>query len=375
MDFSYTAEQEELRNLAKEIFATADDPTRLKAVESEAAWFDGDLWKRLADSNLLGVTVPDSEGGLGFGLLEACLAAEQCGRTLGHVPLIPTVVGGALPLARFGSEDLRREVLGGVVTGETILTMGLDGLRGGAPLRAEQKGSGWVLEGEKAFVPFADRAQAVVVTAGEEGGRGVFLVRTDEPGLSSEPQPTMSGDPQFLFRFDGVSAVPLVEPGAEGEKAGHWLVQSCQVAYCALELGIAEAALRMTARYTSGRVQFDRPIATFQAVGHRLADSYIDVLAMRWTMLEAAAALAAGLPADEAVCTAKWWACDGGHRVISAAQHCHGGVGVDMNYPLYRYFLWSKEVEVTLGSAAQQLAELGRQIAREPGASAGPSSV
>lgn len=361
MDFAYSDEQSELRRLAKEVFASADDVKHLEAVESEPDWFDTELWQRLASTNLLGVTIPVADGGLGFGILEACLVAEQCGRTLGHVPLIPTIVGGVMPVARFGSDEHRRELLGGVLGGETRLTAA-PGQDGDPPLLAHSDGSGWVLEGQVPFVPWAHLAQAVVVPASEGNDRGLFLVPLG-PDTSRERQVTMSGDPQFVVGFDGTSATALVSPGPAGDAAVAWLRQLLQVAHCALELGIAEAALRMTARYTSQRVQFERPIATFQAVGHRMADSYIDVLAMRWTMLEAAAALASGESADEAVCTAKWWACDGGHRVVSAAQHCHGGVGVDMSYPLYRHFLWSKQVEVTLGSGAQLLAELGQRIA------------
>lgn len=363
MDFAYTSEQEELRGLAKEIFASADDTGRLPGIEAEPEWIDRDLWKRLADSNLLGVTVPEADGGLGFGLLEACLVAEQCGRTLGHVPLIPTVVGGVLPLVRWANDELRHRMLSGVLSGDTIFTMALTELPDAPMARGRRTGEGWVLEGQKAFVPYGHLADAFVVSASGDEGGGLFLVDRRAEGVTLERQTTMSGDPQFLLDLEAVPATVLAAPGDQGDEAVHWLLQRSQVAYCAMELGIAEAALRMTARYTTERVQFERPIATFQAVGHRMADCYIDVLAMRWTMLEAAARLDAGEPADEAVYTAKWWACEAGHRVISAAQHCHGGVGVDMSYPLYRYFLWSKQIEVTLGSASEQLAELGRQIA------------
>jgi alkylation response protein AidB-like acyl-CoA dehydrogenase len=132
-----------------------------------------------------------------------------------------------------------------------------------------------------------------------------------------------------------------------------------------MELGVAERALRMTAEYTTTRRQFDRPIATFQAVAQRAADAYIDVEAIRVATWHAAYRLSAGLPATEAVAIAKYFACEAGHRVVYAAQHLHGGIGFDLDYPLHRYYLWSKQIELTLGSAATHLARLGAELARQ----------
>src|SRR5581483_7042007 len=132
---------------------------------------------------------------------------------------------------------------------------------------------------------------------------------------------------------------------------------------CAVEMGVVERALRMTAEYTSKREQFGKPIATFQAVGQRAADAYIDVEAIRWTTWQAVWRLAAGLPAADALAVAKFWAAEGGHRVVYAAQHLHGGIRLDLDYPVHRYYLWSKQIELTLGAATPQLVRLGASIA------------
>ena len=124
--------------------------------------------------------------------------------------------------------------------------------------------------------------------------------------------------------------------------------------------------MRLTAEYTKTREQFDRPIATFQAVGQRAADAYIDAEAIRLTAWQAAWRLAAGLPAAAEVAVAKFWAAEGGQRVVHAAQHLHGGIGVDRDYPLHRYFLWAKQLELTLGGATAQLLRLGALLADEP---------
>ena len=131
-------------------------------------------------------------------------------------------------------------------------------------------------------------------------------------------------------------------------------------------VGVCAEALRLTAEYTKTREQFERPIATFQAVGQRAADAYIDTEAVRLTAWQAVWRLSEGLPATESVAIAKFWTAEGGQRVVHAAQHLHGGMGVDRDYPLHRYFLWAKQIELTLGGGTQHLLELGKILADEP---------
>jgi acyl-CoA dehydrogenase len=126
---------------------------------------------------------------------------------------------------------------------------------------------------------------------------------------------------------------------------------------------VVERALELTSAYARDRVQFGRPIGSFQAVTQRLADAYIDVEAVRLTMWQAAWKLAAGLPGGTEVATAKFWAADAGHRVAHTAVHVHGGTGIDMSHPVHRYFLAAKQAEFTLGGATQQLVRLGDILA------------
>jgi alkylation response protein AidB-like acyl-CoA dehydrogenase len=135
---------------------------------------------------------------------------------------------------------------------------------------------------------------------------------------------------------------------------------------CVLEAGACATALALTGEYTKTRVQFDRPIATFQAVGQRAADAYVDTEAIRLTAWQAASRLSDGLPASSEVAVAKFWAAEGGQRVVHAAAHLHGGVGVDRDYPLHRFFLLTRQIELTLGGANESLRRLGRTLADEP---------
>ncbi len=114
--------------------------------------------------------------------------------------------------------------------------------------------------------------------------------------------------------------------------------------------------MRIAAEYTTEREQFGRPIGSFQAVQQRMADAFIDVEAIRWTTWHAAWLIAQGRPADRAARIAKFWAAEAGARVAATTQHVHGGIGIDITYPLHRYFLWAKHNELTLGPASAQLA-------------------
>jgi acyl-CoA dehydrogenase len=173
--------------------------------------------------------------------------------------------------------------------------------------------------------------------------------------------------PEALLVLDGVAvgADAVLGPLDAAGTALAWLVEHATVALCAVTAGVCAEAVRLTGEYTTGREQFGRPIATFQAVGQRAADAYVDAQAVRLTMLQAAWRLSAGMPAAREVAVAKYWAAAGGQRVVHAASHLHGGVGVDRDYPLHRYFLLAKQLELSLGGARRQLVRLGGLLAAE----------
>jgi acyl-CoA dehydrogenase len=141
------------------------------------------------------------------------------------------------------------------------------------------------------------------------------------------------------------------------------MLERALVGLCAIQVGVAEQAVRMAAEYTSSRQQFNKPLSTFQGVALKAADAYIDTEAMRVTMWQAAWKLAEGRDATSDALVAKWWASEGGQRVVHITQHLHGGLGADVDYPIHRYFLWGKQIEDTLGGASATLARLGRVLA------------
>ena len=175
-----------------------------------------------------------------------------------------------------------------------------------------------------------------------------------------------TGRPEARFELSGVpvDAGALLGAGAvDGTEVVRFIERHSNVGLCMTMSGAARASIELAADYTKQRHQFDRPIATFQAVSQRAGDSYIDAEAIWLTAYQAAWRLSAGLPADREIAIAKYWASEGGFRVAHAAVHVHGGVGVDRDYPLHRHFLAARQMELTLGHAEEQLADLGRLIA------------
>lgn len=382
MDFTFTDEQQAIAELAGQILTDKLTHERLKELEAGASAGAGTLvatdeWQALADAGLLGIALPEAHGGAGLGIFEACLVLEQVGRSVAPVPYLATVVLGALPVARFGTADLQAALLPGVVAGDTVLTAALAesglGIVADHPgTTAERDGSGWRLRGEKRFVPWAAAARRILVPASTSEGLGIFLVDPAGAGVSLDAIRTTSGEPQAVLHLDG-AAVPATEvlagPGTDhdGAEALAWIVDHGTAAVCATAAGVTGRALELIGTYTSERHQFNAPIATFQAVAHRAADAYIDATAIRFTAWQAAWRLADGRPAADALDVAKFWAADGGQRVVHAAQHLHGGIGVDRDYPLHRYFLWAKVLELTLGGATDRLVALGGRLAAAPG--------
>ncbi|MGH3410389.1 MAG: acyl-CoA dehydrogenase family protein, partial [Streptosporangiaceae bacterium] len=222
----------------------------------------------------------------------------------------------------------------------------------------------WALSGAKTAVPAAAQAGLFLVPAATEpGGTAVFLVTPDDAGVTMTAQQVTGGASAGRLELDGVELAADRLLGAPDGQVASWLARHATVGLCAQQLGVVERALELTAEYARSRVQFGRPIGAFQAVAQRLADAYVDVEAVGLTMWQAAWRLAAGLPCETEIATAKFWAADAGHRVAHTAVHVHGGVGIDTSYPLHRYFTAAKAGEFALGGATTQLRRIGAALA------------
>jgi alkylation response protein AidB-like acyl-CoA dehydrogenase len=372
VDFALNEEQVALRDLAGQILSEQLPPERLRELEqADDQWFARDVWAELAKADLLGLALPEEHGGGGYGLFELCLVAEQVGKAVAPLPFVATLALGALPIARFGTDAQQAELLPQVIAGELVLTAALSEGGTGLPpqvpsLEAVADGDGWKLTGRKELVPAFHLAGRVLVPARTgDGTSTVFLVDPSADGITSTWNRSINDEPLCSVTFEGVAvtAADVLGEVDGGAEVVAWTTDRGVAALCAVQAGVCESALRTTATYTSERRQFDTPIATFQAVAHRCANAYMDTEAIRLTAYQAAWRLDAGMVASEELAIAKFWAAEGAERVVHAAQHLHGGIGVDLDYPVHRTFRWAKHVELSLGGGTAHLRRLGSLIA------------
>ena len=319
-----TPDQEALVGLAADIFRGRTANEQLAAVEASASRVDEELWRELAEAGLVGIAVPEEHGGAGLGLEELCLLLEQQGRFVAPVPLWETTVA-ALVLARGGTAEQQARWLPRVAAGTARLSLAVsldstsDGLVSG---------------------PF----DALVVVDGDG-------VRLAEAPVAT---PVETTNHTLAYDVTGLAGEPLeVDPD--------WVRDVARLGLAAQQLGVADAGVREAAQHLSGREQFGRPLATFQATSQQLGDAYCDVQAMRATLGQAVWALGNG-PARKEVDVATWWATDAAERVQHAVQHLHGGLGADITYPVHRRLLWTMRTNALLGGPSRQLVRLGAAL-------------
>jgi alkylation response protein AidB-like acyl-CoA dehydrogenase len=370
MDFSLSEEQQAVAEAATTLLTGLVDISRVVAAEQSEDAVDRDLWAALAGADLLGLAVPERYGGAGYGLMELCLLLQAQGNVVAPVPLWATLVLGALPLARFGHPAQQGRWLPGVVAGDVMLTAALTGCANGVhalpSVEATPHVGGWALNGIELAVPQAHLAACILVPARSPDGRVLIaLVNPRSPGVSLERAVTTNREIHPHLHLNHVSV--LSDDVLAGPESGRAVLDDMLVAattaLCALQVGVCEEALRRTAAHLNQRTQFGRPLSTFQGTMLRAADAAIDIEAMRVTLLRAAWLFDSGRDATDAAGVAKWQASERGQRTVHATQHLHGGLGADITYPIHRYFLWGKQLELLLGGPSLQLSRLGERIA------------
>jgi 3-oxocholest-4-en-26-oyl-CoA dehydrogenase beta subunit len=356
MDFSLTEDQEELRSLTARVLADRCTPEHLKEVAfgDGATGVDLELWRELAELGIVGVALPEQAGGGGQGFIEVAVVLEEVGRAVAPVPALPVMAMAGPFLAEHAPDQLA-----GLASGERIVTVALHDMTGDVTSPA-LTASGGKLSGTKTNVPFGMVADAFLVSAVD----GIYLVEKDAPGVTIVREDAVDDIPDAIVTFDGAPGTLIAGPDALAS-----LIDAGHTGQALIMSGVTERAVAITAEYVKERVQFDRAIATFQAVAQRAADASIDARAINLTAWQAAMLINDGLPATEAAEIAKFWAAEGGQRVVHAATHLHGGVGVDRDYPLHRYYLWAKKQELFLGGMSPSLLRLGKFLADEPVAS------
>lgn len=366
MDFSLSETQREVQEIAVQIFNDFTTQPRLRECDA-TGYFNAELWRTLAEAGLLGIAIDETNGGMGLDFETLCVLLEEAGRCVAPVPLLPVLVTAALPLQKFASAASIAPLLSQLASGSTLLTAALYEQGQLNPLLVSTRAveaDGWRLHGAKQCVPVAEQASHCWTLAmiGEE--IAVFLIDLRERGVALERQVTTTGEYESSILFNAVPAQLLVR-GDTAKQFVEFALQVSMTASAALAVGLCEGMIKLAASYTSERQQFGRSIATFQAVAHRLADCHIDKECLRAVTEQAICRVSADAgdsDAREAALTAKIWAADALHRISHGTQQVHGGAGVDRDYPLFRYCLWAKKIELAFGGGSQLLQQLGREL-------------
>ncbi|MGI8552756.1 MAG: acyl-CoA dehydrogenase family protein [Dehalococcoidia bacterium] len=364
MDLGLSEEQEMLKNFARDFLEKETPEKYVRDMEEDERGYSPEVWKKMADQGWQGLIIPDEYGGTGLGYLDLVVLLEEFGRALVPGPFIPTVVLGAIPILDAGSEEQKREYLPRIASGDLIMTMAFTEPSArfdaaGVETMAKKEGEEYVLNGTKLFVPDANVADLLLVVARQDGSSGeqgisLFLVDAKAQGVSIEQLKTIASDKQCEVKVQNVRvpAKNLLGQEGQGWEIMKRVLQKATVAECAYLVGLAQMDFEISVNYAKERVQFGRPIGSFQAIQHKAADMVTDVDGARFIMYRAAWSVAEGEPdADMNVHMAKAWCSEATRRVVAHGQQIHGGIGFTKDYKIQLYFRRQKRSELMWGDA------------------------
>ncbi len=365
MNFALSEEQQMLQSMAKEFVSRESSMKRIRALREDETGFSRDIWKKMADLGWLGMVFPENHGGQDLGMVEMAVVLEELGRGLMPEPVVSTVLMGGFALLLGGSEAQKSEWLPRIASGDALLALAyLEKQSRYDPFdvstTAKQDGSGWVLNGEKTFVPDASASGAILVSARASGNRrdreGVelFLVDPKAKGVTVEEVPVMDCRKHAHVRLENVQVDGEVrlQGGAPPDQVLEGALERATVGLCAEMLGAMNEAFSMTVGYLKERKQFGVPIGSFQALKHRAADEFVQTELARSSVYYAAMCIDEGMPdVSPAVSTAKARCNDAFHLVANESIQMHGGIGMTDEHDIGFYFKRARVAEATLGDS------------------------
>lgn len=360
MDFSLSEDQRAFAQTAQTLFADYCDDDRLRAFDLGGEPYMRELWAQCTAMGLANMVVPEDAGGLGLGMGELSAVLEQQGRSLALVPLWEQQLSLAA-LVRFGASRVYEGWLAQAVSGEQLVTVSLEGsVFARACLEARREGEMWRLSGLAPAVPLGAQARHALLVAQREGARRLVLIDLTDPAISIAPGVSQHHLAVADLRFEGLR---VADHAWLDEAALDWFEPRAIACLASLQLGVSARQLERAVDYVSERRQFGRVIGTFQLVAGQMADGHIAVEALRTSLAQLVYRLDAGQGALPQGWATRWLACEAGHRVGHMAQHVHGGIGVDITFPIHRFLYWSRALGLALGGAEHNLAKLGDWLA------------
>jgi 3-oxo-4-pregnene-20-carboxyl-CoA dehydrogenase alpha subunit len=376
MDFTLDETQQAVARLAAEVLDRARPPQPRHAGAAEG--FDSAQWKELGQAGLLSLALPDWLGGDGLGVLETALVLTEAGRRAASLPALATLALGVLPVVRWGDRDLQRTLLDGVGSGDVILTAAVREPTGVMPAvpatTARLGGRSGTVSGVKVGVLYAAAADWILVPASIAAGgadvpgrTGVVVVKRSADGVSLERTHSAGGEPEYTLRLDDAPVADVVGAVTDDMRAGGGrvvadLYRLAVAGACCLGDGALAAALALTTAHVGAREQFGRPLATFQAVAGQIAEVYIASRTLHLATMSACWRLATGRDADHDLDVAAYWLADQATAALRACHHLHGGIGMDVTYPLHRYSSMVKDLARFVGGADYRLDRLGDRV-------------
>ncbi len=369
MNFAFSEEQEELRNVVRQFLEAKSPESAVREQMDTERGFDPEVWKQMAEQlGLQSLIIPEEYGGQGFGYVELIVVLEEMGKTLVCAPYFSTVVLAANTLLQSGDEAAKKEYLPGIASGETIATLAFTEPSGkwdesGIEATASGSGDSWKLSGTKMFVLDGHTADLIIVAARTPKGVSLFAVNGDAAGLTRTPLATMDQTrKQAKLELDGVEGRLIGEEG-KGWDVLSTVLDLAAVALAAEQVGGAQRCLDMSVQYAKVRVQFGRPIGSFQAIKHKCADMLLEVESAKSAAYYAgwcASEMNDELPAVASL--AKAYCSDAYFHAAAENIQIHGGIGFTWEHPAHLYFKRAKSSELLFGDPTYHRELLAQRI-------------
>jgi alkylation response protein AidB-like acyl-CoA dehydrogenase len=369
VNFAFTEEQEELRKAVRRFLEDKSPEIEVRRLMETTDGYDPDVWSQMAvQLGLQGLAIPEEFGGQGYSYVELIVVLEEMGRALLCAPYFSNVGLAANLLLASGDEGAKKEYLPGIAGGTTIATVALAEAsgrwdEGGVALQARRSGDGWTLDGEKRYVLDGHLADLLLVAARSDAGVSIFAVAKDAPGLSTEPLSTLD-----LTRKQARVVLESTPARLIGTDGGGWvalakMLDLAAVALAAEQVGGAQRVLEMAVEYAKVRVQFGRPIGSFQAIKHKCADMLLEVESAKsaayyagWCAAEDSDELPVVASLAKSYCSEAYF-----HATAENIQ-IHGGIGFTWEHPAHLYFKRAKSSELLFGDPTYHRELLAQRI-------------
>ena len=362
MDFNFSEEQEMLRTLARDFLSRECPKTKVRELEKDEKGYDPQMWHNMAKLGWMGLVFPEEYEGINASFMDLVILMEEMGRNILPGPFFSTIAFCALPILEYGTIEQKSKFLPQIARGETIWALALTESSGSyraseIRLHAKLEGEDYILEGDKFFVSDAHIADYLLVVArtGEgkspEDGITLFIVDAKDTGLGMEVIPTIAGDRQCKVSFNKVrvSKNSILGDAGQGWHIVDFLLQRAAILKCAEISGACQAVLDMTSTYAKQRIQFDRPIGSFQAIQHKLADMLIDVDGVQYLLYQAAWGISVGSPSQLQISIAKAKASEAYQRICIDGITTHGAIGFSLDHDIGLYYRRVKTAEFAAG--------------------------